>query len=124
MELLLPPGKGSVFYEDKKVIAHLASFPITKGHAIVVWKELVPDLHLLGPHEYMHLMEVVENVRNALLKVCKVEKAYLMYLDETKHVHWHIIPRYNEQGYTLLAHQPKQINDFSLAQEIENCLKV
>ncbi|HEY1074448.1 MAG TPA: HIT family protein [Patescibacteria group bacterium] len=122
MDMLLPPATGSIFYEDKKVIAHLASFPFTAGHSLVVWKEPVSDLHLLGPNEYRHLMTVVDNVRNALRQAYKVEKAYLMYLDEAKHVHWHIVPRYNEQGFSLLTHNPTEITDFSMVPTLSKAL--
>ena len=32
-----------------------------------------------------------------------MKKVYLIYMDETQHVHWHLIPRYNEKGYDVIA---------------------
>jgi len=86
----------------------LASFPVTKGHTIVVWKDNVKDLHLLSKKDYEYLMEKVDEVRNALIKTLKVKKVYLIYMDEAKHVHWHLIPRYNVKGYNVLKHN--QVN--------------
>ena len=51
---LPPPKDGAVFYEDDKLYATLANFPITKGHTVIVWKRKVKDLHLLKKDEYKH----------------------------------------------------------------------
>jgi diadenosine tetraphosphate (Ap4A) HIT family hydrolase len=48
-----------------------------------------------------------------------VEKVYLMYLDEVKHVHWHLVPRYEERGFNILLHSPAETKDFSLAKDIK-----
>lgn len=122
MDALPAPPKGSIFYEDEKVYACLASKPLTRGHSIVACKEKVTDLHLLGRVDYEHLMDVVDKVRNALMKTLGVDKVYLMYMDEAKHVHWHLVPRYDEQGFNILAHNPKEITDFGLADEVKRNL--
>lgn len=112
------PNPSSIFYDDENVYACLADYPLTRGHSIVVWKKPVTDLHLLNPKEYEYLMEVVDKVRNALMKTLKVEKVYLMYMDEIKHVHWHLVPRYSQMGFNLLKHKPKKIKDYSLAAKL------
>ena len=89
------PKKEAVFYEDEKLYAVLASHPMTIGHVVVVWKKKVTDLHLLKKEDYEHLMDVVDCVRSALLKVLKIKKVYLIYMDEANHVHWHLVPLYN-----------------------------
>jgi diadenosine tetraphosphate (Ap4A) HIT family hydrolase len=118
MDKLPQAPKDSLLYEDDLLYACLASYPLTKGHTIVAWKDTRKDIHDLSRKEYLHLMWVVDKVRNRLLEVLGVEKVYLMYLDEVKHVHWHLIPRYNQKGYNLLSHKPKLINDFSLAKSL------
>jgi len=104
--------------------ACLANFPKVKGHSVIVWKSDVDDLHLLPKEKYEHLMERVDEVRNALLKTLDVEKVYLIYMDETKHVHWHLVPRYNEKGYDVLEHDPEKLEDTSLAEDIRGNLKL
>lgn len=116
------PIPQALIYEDKKLYACLASFPIIKGHTVVVWKKPVPDLHLLSKREYEYLMDIVDAVRNALLKTFKISKVYLLYMDEARHVHWHLIPRFDVQGATVLVHKPKKLIDFSLAQKIKSHL--
>lgn len=109
------PPKAAIVYEDARVYACLASYPITRGHTIVAWKRSVRDLHLLSCDEVEHLMDVVDLVRDALLKTLGVEKVYLMYLDEAQHVHWHLVPRYNERGFNVLMHTPTRIRTFPFA---------
>ncbi len=117
------PNPSAIFYEDDFVYACLVDYPLSKGHSIVVWKKPITDLHLLNPKEYEHLMEIVDKVRNALMKTLKVEKVYLMYMDEIKHVHWHLIPRYNKFGFNLLKHRPRKKDSFDLAKKIRFKMK-
>ncbi len=123
MDNLLQPKEGSIFYEDDKVYACLASYPKSKGHSVVVWKDNVKDLHLLSRDDYEHLMYVVDIVRNAILETLGIEKVYLVYMDETQHVHWHLIPRHKEKGYVLLEEDPKELEDVSLAKELKSILE-
>ncbi|PIR83410.1 hypothetical protein COU19_00415 [Candidatus Kaiserbacteria bacterium CG10_big_fil_rev_8_21_14_0_10_56_12] len=123
MDLLANPIPEAVFFEEDKLYVCLASFPIARGHTIVVWKEAIVDLNLLGRHDYEHLMDTVNVIREALLKALQVEKVYLLYMDEARHVHWYLVPRYNEEGINALSHEPTRISDFSLAKEIKDELK-
>jgi diadenosine tetraphosphate (Ap4A) HIT family hydrolase len=124
MSLLPIPAPESIFYEDDKVYCCLAKYPLTSGHSVVVWKANVPDLHILEKTDYEYLMDRVNMVRNALIKVLNVEKVYLLYLDESRQVHWHLVPRFNESGYNILMHDPKEIHDFSLAKVLSKRLEV
>lgn len=116
------PYPEAIIYEDNFLYACLANFPITKGHTVVVWKKDITDLHLLTKKEYEYLMNKVEAVRSSMLKTLGVEKVYLVYMDEAKHVHWHLVPRYIEQGYNVFLHKPKELKDFSLAPKIKKNL--
>lgn len=120
MKIDLPkPNKKTIFYEDKKLYACLANHPIVKGHTIVIWKTKVSDLHLLKNKDYKHLMNIVDKVRNAMLKTLKIKKVYLVYMDETKHVHWHLIPRYNTLGFNIFREKPKKLKKFSLVKKFK-----
>jgi diadenosine tetraphosphate (Ap4A) HIT family hydrolase len=113
------PKDGAVFYEDNKLYATLANYPITKGHTVIVWKKKVKDLHLLKKEEYKHLMKIVNKTRNSMLKTLKVKKVYLIYMDETEHVHWHLIPRYNKKGLNTLEEKPKKLENTKLAEKLK-----
>ena len=117
------PHKEAVFFENEKVYACLANFPITKGHVVVVWKEPVEDLHLLSRSEYELLMNTVDMIRDVMLQVLHIEKVYLIYMDEVKHVHWHLVPRYNEKGFDVFEHEPGKLTDFSLAHEFKKLMQ-
>ncbi len=121
--MLPKPFLQAIFYQDRKLYACLANYPLAKGHVVIVWKKNVPDLHLLSKRDYDYLMDKVDLVRNAMLKALHVEKVYLIYMDEAKHVHWHLVPRYNVEGYNLLSHKPKVLKDFSLAKRLNLGLK-
>ena len=109
------PMEGTVFYEDSRAYACLAFEPIAEGHTIVAWKEDVEDISHLSPEDYQHLMEIVQMVRNALLYVYNTPKVYLAYLDEIRHVHWHLFPRKEggETGFSLLAKPHGELTDLS-----------
>lgn len=105
----------SIIYEDEWLYVCLALYPITKGHTVVIWKNRIQDLRILSDSEYDYLMEILDIARDALLLALDVEKVYLIYMDEAKQVHWHLVPRYDEQGFNVLLHSPKKTNDFHLA---------
>jgi len=121
MALPIPPPN-SIVYEDEWLYVCLALYPLTRGHTVVVWKKPTPDIKDLSDNEYDYLMEIMDVARDALLEVLKVEKVYLMYMDEAKQVHWHLVPRYNEQGVNVFAHEPSQTDDFSLAIPLKEAL--
>ena len=114
------PLEGAIFYEDEYVYVCLANFPLTAGHTVVVWKDRVSDLHLLKREDYDYLMDVVDQARNTLLATLNIDKVYLMYMDEIKHVHWHLIPRYDEAGFNALTHAPVQLADTTLADTLRS----
>ena len=116
-KLPVPPQE-AIIYEDDKLYICLATYPITKGHTIVVWKNKAEDLHLLRRKDYEYLMDMVDIARDSLLETLKIKKVYLIYMDEVKQVHWHLIPRYDERGFNILMHEPKENKDFSLTFEL------
>lgn len=112
MMIKFPAPKKSIIYEDKKVGVCLASRPLARGHIIVFWKKDAKDIHNLSDREYDYLMRLVDVTRDSLLKYFKVKKVYLLYMDELKHVHWHLVPRYNVRGINALAHSPRRETNF------------
>ena len=111
-----------MIYEDELLYVCLASYPITKGHVVIVWKKDVSDLRKLAERDYDYLMDTVDAARNAMMKALKISKVYLIYMDEARHVHWHLVPRYNEKGFDVFSHKPKKTSDFSLAEKIKKHL--
>jgi|SRR3989344_634919 len=120
-KLPIPP-KRAIIYQDQLLYICLASYPITKGHVVIVWKKNVSDLRKLAERDYDYLMDTVDAARNAMMKALKISKVYLIYMDEARHVHWHLVPRYNEKGFDVFSHKPKKTSDFSLAEKIKKHL--
>lgn len=116
------PFDKAIIYQDTKLYACLANYPIVKWHTVVVRKKSISDLHLLSKKDYEYLMDKVDELRNALLKTFKIKKVYLIYMDEANQVHRHLIPRYDEKWFDLLQHKPSKLTDFSLTQKIKNNL--
>ncbi len=121
--MLPKPYKNAIIYEDDKLYACLANDSICRGHSVVVWKENAEDLHSLNRTDYLHLMKKVNDIRNAMMKALQVEKVYLIYMDEAKQVHWHLVPRYETKGYDLLTGKKHKLDDFQVDDEIRKCLK-
>jgi diadenosine tetraphosphate (Ap4A) HIT family hydrolase len=45
-------------------------------------------------------------------------------MDEINHVHWHLVPRYNEKWFNIFQHKPGELRDSSLAKKIKKQLKL
>ncbi len=123
MNLIQETPRNSILYEDNKVIVALAFEPFTRGHCVVIWKGGEEDINELSTENYEYLMDVVNVTRDTLLKFYGVEKVYLMYLDESNWVHWHLVPRYDEKGVSILSHKDIKINDFENAEDLSNLFK-
>ncbi len=89
---------------------------------MIVWKKDVADLRRLQERDYDYLMDTVNAVRTAMVMALGIKKVYLVYMDEANHVHWQLVPRYNEKGYDVFLHKPTRIKDFSLALKIKRRL--
>ncbi|MCX6724116.1 MAG: HIT family protein [Candidatus Staskawiczbacteria bacterium] len=116
-------AKEAILYEDEILFAFLAKHSIAEGHTIVALKKEVSDLSKLQDRDYDYLMDTVFAVRNALMLSLKVKKVYLVYMDETKQVHWHLIPRYEEKGFDAFKKEQQIVEDFSLAEKIKKNIK-
>ena len=123
MNCFPPTTSGAIFFNDKKVYAARAEGAIATGHVAGDWKKHVSDLGRLNAKDYDYLMRVVDRVRNAMKRALGVEKVYLLYMDETKHVHWHLVPRYNEEGFDVFHHKPKKLKSTVLARKLEKTLQ-
>ncbi|HBH46822.1 MAG: hypothetical protein A2445_03770 [Candidatus Jacksonbacteria bacterium RIFOXYC2_FULL_44_29] len=117
------PSPKAMIYEDQFLYVCLATYPITRGHVVIVWRDEVTDLRRLLERDYDFLMDTVNAVRNAMMQVLHIKKVYLIYMDEARHVHWHLVPRYDEKGYNVFLHKPTKNSDFSLAPRIKRRLK-
>jgi diadenosine tetraphosphate (Ap4A) HIT family hydrolase len=118
------PKEGAVFWEKEDFYACLANEPKVRGHSILVWRNQVEDLTLLDDEEYLKLMEALETVQEALEDFYNTDKVYLAYIDETRHVHWHLIPSKNdEKGLKLLTGESGELTDTEDARKIQELIE-
>lgn len=87
------------FYEDEKVVAFLDTNPVSKGHALVVPKQHVENIHEAEGMDYM--WDAIVDVSNA---VKSAFDASGMNIDQNNgsvagqevfHLHFHVTPRYD-----------------------------
>jgi diadenosine tetraphosphate (Ap4A) HIT family hydrolase len=85
-----------VVYEDDYAIAFLNRYPPLYGYVLVAPREhreqVTGDF---SSAEYLRLQEVVHRVGEAMRKVVRTERLYLLSLGSqqgNRHVHWHLAP--------------------------------
>ena len=98
----------SVVYEDERTIAFLDIQPITPGHVLVVPKVHAESLVDLSPEDAAQVMRVGQLMDRALrASELRCEGVNLFVADgkaagqEVGHVHLHVFPRFEEDGFKL-----------------------
>lgn len=85
-----------VVYEDEIAVAFLDRYPALYGHVLVAPKEHREQVSGdFRRDEYLALQEVVYLVGEAVRRVVRPERLYILSLgsqDGNRHVHWHIAP--------------------------------
>ena len=91
-------------YENDHVLAFLDVQPCSKGHTVVIPKKHVSEISELSSEEWGSLLQ---GVREAAQKIEKVLNPQGMNIginnkpaagQAVAHTHWHIIPRYENDG--------------------------
>jgi len=105
-EIIAHRAPASIIYEDDVVIVFLDIFPITPGHTLVVPKLHVARLAELDDAIAAHMMVVAQDVAAAIYRSpVRAEGVNLFLADgaaagqEVPHVHLHVIPRYQGDGF-------------------------
>lgn len=91
-------------YEDERVLAFLDINPVAEGHALVVLKNHYPTLLDVPAREGEALLKAMRLVAGAVLKVTGadgfncVQNNFPCAGQMVFHAHWHIIPRFDNDG--------------------------
>ena len=107
-EIIAGRADASAVYEDDGALAFLDLFPINPGHTLVIPKTHAANLAELGGADGERVFAVAHRVASAL-RECGVrcEGVNLFLADgevagqEVFHVHMHVIPRYEGDGFGL-----------------------
>jgi histidine triad (HIT) family protein len=105
--------EASVVYEDETVVAFMDLFPVTPGHLLVVPRAHAVGLEDIDAATSAHVWSIGHELAGALrrsslrceginLLLCDGEAAF----QTVFHVHLHVIPRFADDGWMLLAHEP------------------
>src|SRR5690349_19863886 len=116
-------------YEDDKVVAFLDLRPSNKGHSLVIHKTHTNDLQSTPDEILTELMPRVKKIAAAIMKTTGASGFNLSINNGYAagqvvfHLHFHIIPRYENDGLKLF---PQKDSEFStrkaLAEEIKKNL--
>lgn len=107
-EIIAGRADASAVYEDDCVLAFLDLFPINRGHALVIPKTHAANLSELDAADGKRVFAVAQRIADALRKSgVRCEGVNLFLADgeiagqEVFHVHMHVIPRYEGDGFGL-----------------------
>ncbi|HPI36298.1 MAG TPA: HIT family protein [Ignavibacteriaceae bacterium] len=123
-------SKAEILYEDEKVISFLDVNPLNYGHALVV-----PKIHcetfLDIPEEYIPgMFMAVQKVTAGIVKAIDIEGYNILSNNGRRagqsvfHCHFHIIPRYNNDGHKFRMNFKKYSNNGmkEIAEKIKDCI--
>ena len=92
----------SIIYEDEKVIAFLDISQTTRGHTLVVPKEHFANIYSVDEETLSHLIKVVQKLSVKLKTKLDANGINILNNNELsagqtiEHLHFHIIPRYDD----------------------------
>ncbi|ABR55239.1 histidine triad (HIT) protein [Methanococcus vannielii SB] len=95
-----------IIYEDEKFLAFMDAFPRAVGHTLIIPKEHFETFDELPKELACEMMEVIYKVVKQL-KNLKMDGFNILNNNkkvsgqEVPHVHFHIIPRYENEGYPV-----------------------
>jgi len=91
-------------YEDERILAFLDIGPIARGHTLVVPKGHFPTLLELPESEGEALLRALRLVAGAVMKETRasgfncIQNNFAPAGQTVFHSHWHIIPRFDDDG--------------------------
>jgi len=88
-------------YEDDYILAFLDITPLAKGHTLVIPKEAHENIYDIPTQTLKNIMPGLQHVAKAVKKATKAEGISILQRNgkaagqEVMHIHFHIIPRFN-----------------------------
>ena len=88
-------------YEDNIVMAFLDVNPYNPGHTLIIPKKHTLDINSISDEEVLHIMKTARKVANMLCEKLKCDGFTLIqnngFVQEVKHFHLHVIPKYKKK---------------------------
>jgi histidine triad (HIT) family protein len=104
-------------FENDEIFAFLDIAPVNKGHALVVPKTHYPTVFDLPPEIGPELVRAMDMVGRAVMEVTKAEGLNIMMNNYrtagqlVDHAHFHLIPRFEDDGLSLWEQKPYDDNE-------------
>lgn len=90
-----------VIYEDEIVKAYLDINPLAPGHTLIIPKKHFTDLDDIDEEVLNYIMKISRNLKKRIEERLNPDGIKIMQnngcLQDVKHYHLHIIPKYNEE---------------------------
>ncbi len=122
----------TILYEDDTVLVFLTIGPVTPGHLMVVPRAHLPALADIDLQTGAHLFNVAQRMAAALRESgLRCDGVNLFYADgeaafqEVFHAHLHVFPRYDGDGFELIADwetRPARAELEAVGERIRNAL--
>jgi histidine triad (HIT) family protein len=124
----------SVVYSDEEVLAFMDIQPVNAGHVLIIPRKHSAMLSELNPETgakmFKIAMHIAEGIRQSAIR-CEGVNLFLAdgeaAFQEVFHVHLHVIPRFNEDGFGLkfpstYSSKPERNELNEIAEKIRNQL--
>ena len=90
-------------YEDKHCFAFLNIKPVNVGHILIIPKKHFETIDEMNQEDFCNLNEEILRLSKGILKIADglnvMQNNRLAAGQEISHVHFHLIPRYEKDGY-------------------------
>ena len=87
-------------YEDEKIMAFLDVNPYTPGHTLIVPKEHTLDIETISEDTLFYIMKSAKKIAKLITEKMGADGYTLVqnngFVQEVKHFHLHVIPKYKE----------------------------
>lgn len=96
-------------YEDEIVKVFLDINPNTNGHCLVIPKKHIVTIDEVDNELMNHIVMVIKKVHHLLKEKLNIEGLTIVQNNdlgqEVKHLHFHLIPRYKDDGWKMSYNQ-------------------
>ena len=87
-------------YEDETIMAFLDVNPYSPGHTLIIPKEHTLDINSIPDETLMHIMKYTRDIAKNVTEKLGADGFTLIqnngFVQEVKHFHLHVIPKYTE----------------------------
>jgi histidine triad (HIT) family protein len=132
-QIVAGDADATLLYEDDTLVVFLDINPVTPGHTLVVPRAHMPALSDVDLRTGAHMFNVAQRMAKALrASGLRCEGVNLFYADGEAanqtvfHSHLHVFPRYEEDGFGLIADlqtQPSRPELDATGEQIRNTLE-